>query len=86
MCTRAFNSDYAPIMGTFEASTHVLAYWKGELVSHALWLIRAITYAGTVLLRAAYVEGVVTEPRWQERGWGTTVMHHLQDGPAGYAA
>jgi GNAT superfamily N-acetyltransferase len=78
LCTRAFNSDYAPIMGTFTAPTHVLAYRKGELVSHALWITRAITYAGTVPLLAAYVEGVVTEPRWQGRGWGTAVMQHLQ--------
>lgn len=78
LCSRAFGADYEHIMQTFTAPVHLLGYLDGELVSHALWVTRSLEYDHAVRLNTAYVEGVVTDPAWQRRGFGTAIMRQLE--------
>lgn len=76
LCTRAYEEDFADLLATFPAATHVLGYLGDELVSHALWISRPLTYNDTPLL-SAYVEAVATEPRYQGRGYASSVLRAL---------
>lgn len=84
LCSRAFEIDYAPYLATFAEPTHVLAFLQGRLVSHALWITRWLQQGEGPLLRTAYVEGMVTEPALQGRGYGTAVMRRLAQEIQGY--
>lgn len=77
LCSRAFGIDYTRYLETFPHPTHVLAFLEGRLVSHALWITRFLQQGKGPLLRTAYVEGMVTEPHLQRRGYGTAVMRRL---------
>jgi aminoglycoside 2'-N-acetyltransferase I len=79
LCTRAYAEDYAPFLRSFPNPTHMLAYWDGFLVSHALWITRWLRCDGGPLLRTAYVEAVATDPTYQRRGFATAIMRALQD-------
>ena len=76
LCERAYHEDLSHLMATFDDPTHVLGYLDGELVSHALWIARTLTYQG-MPLRCAYVEAVATEPRYQGRGYASHVLRTL---------
>jgi aminoglycoside 2'-N-acetyltransferase I len=76
LCTRAYEEEFGDILALFDDPTHVVAYLGGELVSHALWIPRTLTYNGAPLL-CAYVEAVATEPRHQGRGYASAVLRAL---------
>jgi aminoglycoside 2'-N-acetyltransferase I len=76
LCSRAYNSDFSDLLDAFEDTTHVLAYIDRQLVSHALWIPRTLTYQGTPL-RSAYVEAVATDPPLQGRGYASHVLRAL---------
>lgn len=76
LCSRAYEEPFAHVLAAFKDATHVIASVNGELVSHALWVPRTLTCAGT-RLRSAYVEAVATEPRHQGRGYASRVLHAL---------
>ena len=84
LCSRAFEEDYAPFLATVPQPAHVLALLEGTLVSHALWVTRWLQQGHGPLLRAAYVEGMATEPALQGRGYGTVVMRRLAEEIRGY--
>ncbi|MBC7238638.1 MAG: GNAT family N-acetyltransferase [Chloroflexi bacterium] len=83
LCSRAFEIDYTPYLATFPDPTHVLAFLGKRLASHALWVTRWLQQ-GHWLLRTAYVEGMVTEPTLQRRGYGTAVMRRLAQAVQAY--
>jgi len=76
LCTHACGEDFAGILSLFAGATHVLGYLGDELVSHALWIPRTLTYNG-MPLRCAYVEAVATEPRHQGHGYASAVLRAL---------
>jgi len=76
LCTRTYEEEFSKILALFDDPTHVVAYLDGELVSHALWIPRTLTYNGAPL-RSAYVEAVATEPRYQGRGYASAVLRAL---------
>ena len=78
LCSRAYAEPFAGPLSAFEDATHVVASISGELVSHALWVPRTLTYRGAPL-RSAYVEAVATEPHHQGRGYASRVMRVLAD-------
>jgi predicted acetyltransferase len=84
LCTRVFNRDFAPIMATFNNSTHILLYRSGLLVSHALWVTRWMQYGSLPLLRTAYIEAVVTDEKCRNQGLATQVMKRLTEEIADY--
>lgn len=79
LCNRAFEEDLEPLFNTFVDATHVLGYWDGSLVSHALWITRSLQVGAGPLLRTAYVEAVATEPAYRHRGLATAIMKRLAD-------
>ena len=78
LCSEVFNLDYRYYMDLCPDRVHVLGYDDGQLVSHALWLVRRLRIAGGPWLNAAYVEGVATHPDYRARGYGAAVMRRLQ--------
>ncbi|HUO45924.1 MAG TPA: GNAT family N-acetyltransferase [Acidimicrobiia bacterium] len=81
LCTLAHGQDdfrnlfsYVPSGGW-----HLLAYVDEELVSHALITTRWLQPEGHSQLKTAYVDAVATLPGQQRRGFGSMVMHRLQD-------
>ena len=40
LCNRAYEEDLEPLFNTFVDPTHVLGYYAGSLVSHAMWVTR----------------------------------------------
>jgi aminoglycoside 2'-N-acetyltransferase I len=76
LCSRAYDQDFNDLLTSFEGTTHVLAYLDHQLVSHALWIARTLTYQGTAL-HSAYVEAVATEPRYQGHGYASHVLRAL---------
>ena len=77
LCSQAFDEDYAPYLATFEDSCHILAHWKGVLVSHALWITRWLQIGTGPLMCTAYVEGVATDECHRSKGFATAVMERL---------
>jgi len=73
LCSRAYDEDFHDILTLFADATHVVTYLHRDLVSHALWIPRTLTYNG-MPLRSAYVEAVATEPRYQGRGYASKVL------------
>ncbi len=84
LCSRAFETDFAPLLNTFREPTHVLAKFDGVLVSHALWVTRWLQAGRGPLLRTAFVEAVATEPTYQGQGYATQVMRAVQTAIADY--
>ncbi len=84
LCSRAFETDFAPLFNTFHEPTHVLAKLDGVLVSHALWVTRWLQAGRGPLLRTAFVEAVATDPAYQGQGYATQVMQSLQAAIAAY--
>lgn len=84
LCSRAFETDFAPLFNTFHEPTHVLAKLDGVLVSHALWVTRWLQAGHGPLLRTAFVEAVATDPAFQGQGYATQVMQSLRAAIADY--
>jgi len=78
LCSRAFGTNYAPIISTFSNPVHILARLDGKLVSHALWNTRWLQCGNNSILRTAYVEAVATDKQYRGRGFATGVMRELQ--------
>jgi aminoglycoside 2'-N-acetyltransferase I len=79
LCSRAFEEELEPLFNTFVDATHVLGYWDGSLVSHALWITRSLQVGTGPLLRTAYVEAVATEQAYRHRGFATEIMKRVAD-------
>ncbi|HOU13876.1 MAG TPA: GNAT family N-acetyltransferase [Anaerolineae bacterium] len=77
LCSRAYEQDMEPLFATFANATHVLGFYNGILVSHALWVTRYLQVGAGLLLRTAYVEAVATDEAYRQRGFATAIMQHL---------
>ncbi|MBO9340316.1 MAG: GNAT family N-acetyltransferase [Chloroflexus sp.] len=77
LCNKAYNEDLAPLFHTFVGASHVLGYYNGLFVSHALWVNRYLQVGNAPLLRTAYIEAVATDPVYHRRGFATAIMKYL---------
>ncbi len=77
LCNRAYDEDLAPLFETFVDASHVLGYYNGLFVSHALWVNRYLQVGNAPLLRTAYIEAVATDPAYRRRGFATAIMKYL---------
>jgi GNAT superfamily N-acetyltransferase len=84
LCRRAYEEDVTALFATFEGGTHVLGFVGDALAAHAMWVTRWLQPGHGPRLRTAYVEMVATDPRWQQRGFGTTLMRRTADAIAEY--
>lgn len=76
LCRRAYDEELSETLAMFTAATHVLGYLGAELVTHALWIPRTLI-AGGQALHTAYVEAVATDPRYQRRGYASTILRAM---------
>lgn len=74
VCTRAFQQDFAALFDYIKQSMHVLARIDGALVGHATWSERWLHPQGVAALHTAYVDAVATDPAYQGRGIGSSVI------------
>jgi aminoglycoside 2'-N-acetyltransferase I len=79
LCNRAFEEDLEPLFDTFVDATHVLGYYGGSLVSHALWVARDLQVGTSPLSRTAYIEAVATEQPYRNRGFATAIMKRVAE-------
>ena len=79
ICSESFGADYRPYMDTFVNATHVIGYYEGKIVSHALWITRWLQAEDNPLMETAYVEAVVTDKPYRERGFASAVMSRLAE-------
>jgi aminoglycoside 2'-N-acetyltransferase I len=77
LCNRAYEQDMEPLLETFVDATHILGYFDGILVSHALWVTRYLQAGREPIMRTAYVEAVATDSTYRNRGFAASVMKHL---------
>ncbi len=76
LCSRAYDEDFHDSLALFVDAFHVVGSLDRELVSHALWIPRTLSYNG-MPLRSAYVEAVATEPRYQGQGYASKLLRAL---------
>jgi len=78
LCNRAFEEEMEALFNnTYVDPTHVLGYFDGSLVSHALWVTRYLQAGTNPMMRTAYVEAVATEPAYRNRGFAAAIMKSL---------
>jgi aminoglycoside 2'-N-acetyltransferase I len=77
LCTEAYEEDFT---GAFEAlgpGVHVVGRSEGRIVSHAMWVDRALQPGKRTPLRTAYVEAVATKRQFQRRGFASQILTHV---------
>ncbi len=83
LCDLAYEEDMGAILKEFVDPVHVLGYFEGRLVTHALWIERFLHPEGLPMLRTAYVEAVATHPDFRSRRFASQIMRevveHIQD-------
>ena len=77
LCTEAYAEDFSYAFELLGPGVHVIGRLNDRIVSHAMWVDRALQVGHGAALRAAYVEAVATSPAFQRRGFGTEVMKRL---------
>lgn len=78
LCNRAYRESLEDYLRMLGEGWHLLAYHDDRLVSHVMWLERALYVDGTPEpLTAAYVELVATCPDWQGNGLATSLLRRL---------
>jgi aminoglycoside 2'-N-acetyltransferase I len=82
LCRRAYG--HALSFDDLTVKAHVIGYYDGHVVSHALWVTRWLQVAAGPLLRTAYVEAVATDPNYQHRGFATQIMRTLAEAVKDY--
>ena len=74
---RAFAESTGPLFEAMRPVLHVVAEAGPEVLSHAMWVERALQVAADEPVRTAYVEFVATDPGHWGRGLASTVMRRL---------
>ena len=77
LCTEAYAEDFSHAFELLGPGVHLLGRLDGWIVSHAMWVDRALQVGHAATLRAAYVEAVATRPAFQRRGFGTEILRRL---------
>jgi aminoglycoside 2'-N-acetyltransferase I len=75
LCSRAFEEAWQ--LEAMGESQHILGWLDGQLVTHGMWVTRWLQVGDDPLLHTAYVEGVVTELAYRNRGLATAVMQRI---------
>lgn len=79
LCDLAYEEDMGAILKEFVDPVHVLGYFAGRLVTHALWIERYLQPEGMPVMRTAYVEAVATHPEYRCRGFAGSIMKRVVD-------
>ncbi len=77
LCTEAYAEDFSQAFELLGPGVHVIGRLDGRIVSHAMWVDRALQVGHDETLRTAYVEAVATRPAFQRRGFGTEILRRL---------
>lgn len=78
LCSEAYEEDFSAYLELLRGGTHVLAFDKDALVSHAAWVPRELRVGGRGRpMSCAYVEAVATRPGHQRRGLATLLLRTL---------
>src|SRR5688572_33330067 len=77
LCTEAYAEDFSHAFELLGPGVHVVGRLDGRIVSHAMWVDRALQVGNRETLRTAYVEAVATRPAFQRRGFGTEILRRL---------
>ncbi len=77
LCNLAYDEDMGSIIDQFVDPVHVLGFYQGILVCHALWITRYLQQEGSRPLRTAYVEAVATHPKYRCRGFASAIMKRV---------
>jgi aminoglycoside 2'-N-acetyltransferase I len=77
LCTEAYEEDFSHAFELLGPGVHVVGSLDAQIVSHAMWVDRALQVGDRESLRTAYVEAVATRPAFKRRGFGTDVMRRL---------
>jgi aminoglycoside 2'-N-acetyltransferase I len=77
LCTEAYEEDFTRAFEALGPGVHVIGRFEGHIVSHAMWVARALQPGRRTPLRTAYVEAVATKRRFQHRGFASQILRHL---------
>jgi aminoglycoside 2'-N-acetyltransferase I len=77
LCTEAYGEDFCQYLEFLGSGVHVVGRLDGAIVSHAMWVTRALELDGRASLRTAYVEAVATKPAYQRRGFASSILRRL---------
>lgn len=77
LCSRAYEEDMELLFETFAVESHILGYYDGRLVSHALWVTRYLQEGTNPIMRTAYIEAVATDEPYRNRGFAKSILNHL---------
>mgnify|MGYP001766764257 CR=1 FL=1 len=79
LCTRAYEEDFGSMFDDFPGSVHILGYADGILVSHAMWITRALQAGNGPVMRTAYIEAVATDKAFRNRGFASQIMRRTAE-------
>jgi aminoglycoside 2'-N-acetyltransferase I len=77
LCTEAYREDFSNYLETLGAGVHVIGRLGDRIVSHAMWVTRALQPEGRRPLRTAYVEAVATRPGHERHGFASQLLRCL---------
>jgi aminoglycoside 2'-N-acetyltransferase I len=77
LCTEAYAEDFSHAFELLGPGVHAIGRLDGRIVSHAMWVDRALQVGHGEILRTAYVEAVATRPACQRRGFGSEILRRL---------
>ena len=77
LCTEAYGEAFDGAFGLLGPGVHVIGRSDGRIVSHAMWVARALQPGTGRPLHTAYVEAVATRPTLQGRGFATALLRRL---------
>ena len=84
LCTEAYAEDFSHAFELLGPGVHVVGRLNDRIVSHAMWVDRALQVGHGATLRAAYVAAVATRPAFQRRGFGTELLRRLANEISNY--
>jgi aminoglycoside 2'-N-acetyltransferase I len=77
LCNEAYDEELSRYFGRIGPGVHLLGRSGPTLVSHAMWVERALYPGDGGPIRSAYVELVATPTRHRGRGFATRLMQRL---------
>jgi aminoglycoside 2'-N-acetyltransferase I len=84
LCTDAYAEDFTHAFQILGPGVHVIGRLDDRIVSHAMWVDRALQAGTGPKLHTAYVEAVATRPAFQGRGFAGDVLQRLAAEISGY--
>jgi aminoglycoside 2'-N-acetyltransferase I len=79
VCTAAYREDFVEGFRVLGPGVHVIGRLDDRIVSHAMWVDRALQPGTSQPLRTAYVEAVATDPAFQRRGFASQVLRRVAE-------